>query len=115
VEVTQTLERVAAQGEAGQFEEAQAVLSAHEGRLRSGPKTKISEALALELQDARERMQSRSSWEDGGLAEVRDAMQMHKMQRCTNMSVSKKCMVEKRSKGMYVTSAQHEWIAKSSG
>jgi hypothetical protein len=112
VEVARTLEQATDHGEAGRFDEAQAILSAHETRLRSGKQTPISEGLAAELQDARGRMQSRSSWEQGGMAEVRDAMQMHKCQRTTNVSISSKGCV-KKSKAMYCTATQESWIERS--
>merc|ERR1711957_561399 len=94
-------------------DEAQAVLSAHEQRVRSAKKmTPISEGLALELEDARNRMTSRSSWQQGGSAELRDAMQMHRMQRSTNMSGSSACRTNKCSKAMYMTSQQKSWVSK---
>jgi len=111
VEVAQTLETAATHGDAGEFSQAQELLSAHEGRLRKGKKSPVSEALAVELQDARDRMQSRSSWEDGGMAELKDACQMHRMQRTTNMTVSSKGR-QKCSKGMYATSVQQSWMSK---
>jgi Mg-chelatase subunit ChlD len=112
VEVARTLEQATDHGEAGRFEEAQAILSAHEQRLKSGKRTAISEGLAAELQDAYGRMKSRSSWEQGGMAEVRDAMQMHKCQRTTNVSISSRG-VKKASKAMYCTKTQESWIRSS--
>jgi len=117
VEVAQTLQAAASHGDAGRFGEAQQVLQAHEQRLRASPggMTPISENLALELEDARNRMGSRSSWEAGGSAEVRDAMQMHSMQRTTNLNCSAATTTKKCSKAMYLTSAQSSWISKSKG
>merc|ERR1711934_1038113 len=78
-----------------------AKISAMDEKVKSRKQTKMSPALLLELQDAQERMASRSSWEQGGRAEVKDAAQMHMMQRCTNISKSKKSSVSKMSKEMY--------------
>jgi len=113
VEVAQTLQTAAAHGDAGRFEEAQAALSAQEQRLRSGKRmTPISEGLVLELEDARNRMKSESTWLHGGSAELRDAMQMHRMQRSTNASSSRACTTKKCSKAMYLTSQQRSWVSK---
>lgn len=114
VEVARTLEEAASHGDAGRFDEAQVLLAAHEERLR-GKKVKsaISEALQVELQQAQERMGDSAAWHDGGMAELKDAMQMHKMQRATNFSVSKKSAPSKMAcKEMYTTSVQKSWISK---
>jgi len=114
VEVAQTLQTAAGHGDDGRFDEAQAVLAAHEQRLRSSSRmTPITENLVLELEDARNRMGSRSSWEQGGGAELRDAMQMHRWQRATNLSASSACTNKKSSKAMYATRCQSSWIARS--
>merc|ERR1711971_1259419 len=76
VEVAQALKQAAACSDRGDFDEAKEVIERSEVRIRS-KKTKNSEAMCLELQDAKSRMQSRSSWEQGGRAEVSDARQMH--------------------------------------
>jgi uncharacterized protein YegL len=110
VEVARALEEATVHGEAGRFQEAQALLSAHEDRLAAGKKTPTRDGLVSELQDARNRVKSRSSWENGGLAEVRDAMQMHRCQRTTNMSVSTSSPL-KNSKAMYCTPTQQSWIS----
>jgi len=117
VEVAQTLQEAAVHGEAGRFEQARSVLEVQEKRMRGKKgKSAISEALQIELEEARERMTSRSSWEDGGMAEMRDAMQMHKMQRSTNMNVSSKSHSSKKAcKAMYFTSVQESWVSKSRG
>jgi len=111
-EVTETLKAASSHGDAGQFEQAQALLTAHQARLLSGRKSAMSEALAVELHDASDRLQSRSSWEDGGRADLGDKRQMHLMQRSTNCSISKKSRGS--SKAMYLTSVQSSWITKSS-
>jgi len=115
VEVAQTLQDAANHGDAGRFEEARNVIETHEKRLNLKKKNAVSQALASELEEARERMSSRASWEDGGMAELRDAMQMHKMQRATNLNVSVKSKASRyQRKEMYTNSVQKSWIAKSS-
>lgn len=89
IEVTRALESASAQSDLGNFQAAQRVIDDAEGAMRSSKhKTKMSSALVQELTDARLRMQSRSEWEGGGRAECRDATQMHRMQRATNMCQS---------------------------
>jgi len=107
------LQTAAAHGDAGRFDEAQAVLSAQEQRLLSARHmSPISEGLVLELEDARTRMRSQSTWQHGGSAELLDAMQMHRMQRSTNASSSRACTTKKCSKAMYLTSQQRSWVSK---
>merc|ERR1740123_841341 len=113
VEVTRAMREAADASNAGQFESAQAVLDRTEQRVRT-KKTKNSEAMCLELADARSRMASRQAWEMGGRAEISDACQMHSMQRCTKVSESSRSR-QKASKQMYVSSAQSSMIAKSRG
>mmetsp|Transcript_13974 Transcript_13974/g.49180 ORF Transcript_13974/g.49180 Transcript_13974/m.49180 type:complete len:552 (-) Transcript_13974:422-2077(-) len=113
-EVAQTLQEATAHGDAGRFEAAQQILGAQAAKMKACKKSSpVSEGLALELEDAQNRMKSRSSWENGGSAEVRDAMQMHKMQRATNVNMSSACTTEKRSKAMYITKCQESWVSKS--
>merc|ERR1712037_574386 len=103
VEVMQTLRTAAAYGERGEFTQAQSLLSAHEGRLNSrSAQTPVSATLSLELQDARQRMQSRSAWEQGGFAQQQQQMQMHSMQRSMNMAQQGSAM----SPQMYCTPQQ---------
>merc|ERR1719502_1346005 len=74
VEVARALQEAATQSDQGQFEEAQRVLEVADQRMKSSKRSKksaVSIALAQELEDARGRMESRSSWELGGKAEVR--------------------------------------------
>merc|ERR1712187_916812 len=59
-------------------------------------------AVLGELNDAHGRLKSASDWNDGGLAEVTDAMWMHRNQRCTTMVNSKSNRVEKCSKQLYL-------------
>merc|ERR1719265_653286 len=66
VETTRALKDAMEQSNMGQFESAQQVIASTEHRIRSRKQTKMSPALLLELEDARSRMASRSSWEQGG-------------------------------------------------
>jgi len=110
VEVTGALEEAIAHGEAGHFEEAQKLLSTNAARLRASPvKTPVTEALLGELDDAYQRASSPAAWESGGQAEIADAMNMHKWQRCTNTAGS----ATKTSKAMYSTCHQKRSIAAS--
>jgi len=116
VEVTQALQEASAHSDAGRFEAAQQLLEAADQRLESAGKrkrTSMSKALAQELEDARNRMRSRCSWEQGGRAEVKDVYQMHKMQRCTNTAASSQACVKKSSKSMYISAQQEAWVQKS--
>jgi len=114
VEVTRALQQAAAQSDLGQFDEAQQVLEVADQRMKgSKKKTHLSEALCSELDDARSRMRSRSMWEGGGRAEVRDAAQMHSMQRSTNLMMSSSASVSKSSKRMYCNSTQEAFISSS--
>lgn len=113
VEVMQALQAASSYGDGGNFEQARSVLSSAEERMsRKKTKTPMSTALGAELADAKSRMASRSAWESGGRAEVKDAMQMHKVQRCTNVSHSSKSRA-KCSKAMYSSPAQDSWVKKS--
>merc|ERR1712098_251362 len=113
VEVTQALQDAAAASDRGQFEDALHVLDEAENRMTcSKRKTPVSEALGQELVDARQRMRSRSVWEQGGRAEIRDATQMHKMQRCTNTMQSTSSPM-KCSKAMYCSAQQGDWIERA--
>jgi len=115
VEVAQTLQQAAAHGDAGRFEQARSVLQSCEAKLKSSPvATPISGDLMLELTDAQDRMKSQSSWQFGGSAEVKDAMNMHKQERCTNLTISPMSNVQKTSKRRYCTVAQQETISRAS-
>merc|ERR1711904_548458 len=113
VEVSRALKEAAAQSDLGDFDSAREKISAMDKKVRSRKQTKMSPALILELQDAQERMASRSSWEQGGRAEVKDAAQMHMMQRCTNMNKSKRSSVCKVSKDMYCSPSAQMSVKKS--
>merc|ERR1712007_185510 len=102
VEVTKALREAAKHSDEGQYESAQKVIESMQTCVRS-KKTKNCEAMHLELQDACARMASRAAWERGGRAEVNDAMTMHSMQRCTNVSATSGFSVKKCSKAMYAT------------
>jgi len=112
VEVTKALREAAKHSDEGQYESAQRVIESMQTSVRS-KKTKNMEAMGLELQDASARMASRAAWERGGRAEVNDAMTMHSMQRCTNVSVTAGASVQKRSKAMYASKRQVSMIEKS--
>lgn len=113
IEVTRALQAAAQRSDEGAYDEACLLLEDTEKKMASKKKTRMHSALEEELQDAKSRMKSRSAWEGGGRAEVRDATQMHKLQRCTNVTVSKKSCVSKSAKKMYVNSEQKKWIASS--
>lgn len=113
IEVTRALQQASAQSDLGQFSEAQRVIEAADQQMkRKKAKTAMSEALCSELQDAKCRMQSRSDWESGGRAEIRDAMQMHNMQRATNLMPSSSAF-SKSSKQMYCNMTQASWVQKA--
>merc|ERR1712232_56367 len=110
VEVTRTLQDAAAASDRGQFQDALHMLDDADKRMKAAKtKSPLTEALGQELADARNRMQSRSMWEQGGRAECLDAAQMHKMQRCTNTMQSSAGMM-KSSKAMYCSPTQDAWI-----
>jgi len=111
VEVTRALEQAAQQSDEGHFREAQELL--RQQRSKVSKRTNVSQALDLELQDAEARM-NQSSWQLGS-AEVKDAFQMHKMQRCTNMASSSSAQVAKKSKAMYFSQTQTAWTMRSAG
>jgi uncharacterized protein YegL len=113
VEVTRALEDAAQASDLGQFDQALQLIDACDERMRSAKKkSPASVALGQELEDARNRMRNRNSWEEGGRAEIRDAAQMHKMQRCTNM-MQVEGRVQKSAKKMYCSPKQDAWIQKA--
>jgi len=115
VEVTRALQDAAEASDKGQFDQALQVIDACDNRMKlAKKKSPVSESLEQELVDARNRMQSRATWELGGRAEVRDAAQMHKMQRCTNM-MQAEGKLQKKSKAMYCSPVQDAWIQRSKG
>merc|ERR1712070_664360 len=114
VEVTQALQQATAQSDIGNFTEAQRVLDVTDQRMKCKKvKTKMAEAMCSEIADAKNRTQSRAAWESGGRAEVRDAMQMHTMQRSTNMMVSSSASVMRCSKAMYCNARQESYMKRS--
>lgn len=114
VQVTRTLQDAAAASDRGQFDVALKMIDEEENHMSGAKhkKTTVSEALGQELVDARNRMQSRSMWEQGGRAEVCDAVQMHKMQRCTN-NMQSSASTMKQSKNIYCSATQEGWIQRS--
>jgi len=120
VQVTAALQEAASCGDRGDFAEAQRLLQsaeqglAEESRKRPAAKvSKMREALGLELADAQQRMASRSSWERGGRAELKDAVQMYSVQRCTNTYASAQAPA-KRSKALFASKRQCAMIEKAS-
>lgn len=113
VEVTRALRTAARSSDAGDFQDACRVLEETERQITAARSHRMTAPLSEELQDARNRMESRSAWEQGGRAEVRDAMQMHSVQRCTNLNLSAKSKVAKSSKAMYLNCAQESFIERS--
>jgi len=112
VQTTNTLEQAVRLGDEGRFEEAQQLIETQQANVCGG--CDMSNALREELADAKSRL-TRNEWTDGGCAEVADAVQMHKWERCTNDRVSMKAKsrgISKRSKGLYLQSAQKECISR---
>merc|ERR1712151_386106 len=114
IEVTTVLEQAIAHGQEGNFDVAQEMLQQNINRLRSNQRqTDVTTALLGELNDAHGRLKSASDWNDGGLAEVTDAMWMHRNQRCTTAANSTSNRVQKCSKQLYLRSSQRASIARS--
>jgi len=114
-EVTRALQSAAQASDLGQFDQALQVIDECDTRMKAANRkyvTRVPEALGQELEDARNRMRSRAAWEQGGRAELRDATQMHMMQRCTNI-MQAEGSVMKSAKSMYCSSRQKAWIQKS--
>eukprot|EP00419_Tripos_fusus_P029483 CAMPEP_0172728312 /NCGR_PEP_ID=MMETSP1074-20121228/92170_1 /TAXON_ID=2916 /ORGANISM="Ceratium fusus, Strain PA161109" /LENGTH=589 /DNA_ID=CAMNT_0013555545 /DNA_START=127 /DNA_END=1898 /DNA_ORIENTATION=+ len=86
VEVTRALNDAAAASDRGQFDVALQVIEDCDGRMKKAKKqTAANRSLTLELVEARESMRNREAWESGGRAELRDAAQMHSIQRTTSV------------------------------
>jgi len=110
VEVTDSLEAAIKHGEEGRFGFAQEVLQKTADRLKQDTsETKLSRALMSEVEDAQSRLSSAEEWQQGGRAEVTDAMWMHRGERCTTTVESR----NKCSKSLYATRAQTETISRS--
>jgi uncharacterized protein YegL len=112
VEVSNALKEAALLSDQGGFDKAQRVLEETETRMNC-KKTKKTDVMTLELKDAKVRMKNLSAWQHGGRAEVNDSVQMHSVQRCTNVSMSSVSGVQKASKQMFSTKAQRISIEKS--
>lgn len=112
VEVTEALKQAALCSDQGRFNDAQEVISRSEAKVK-GKRTKNCEAMELELQDARSRMQSRRLWEMGGRAEIRSSVATNSWQRCYMESTSEKSACIKKTKAMYTNSCQMDMIKKS--
>jgi len=110
VEVTKVLQEATTKGDQGEFDAAQQMLTVVEQQLASDCRqSPLKVALGQELSDAKSRMRSASVWEMGGRAEVRDACQMHMVQRS---AMQTSC---KSSKAMYISPTQAQWCNKSKG
>merc|ERR1712007_196577 len=95
VEVTQTLQDAASHGEAGDFVMAQKLLGVQEQKMQTAKCShmQLSKNLMMEL------------------AEVNDAMNMHRHQRCTHTcNVSSRSNVHKTSRATYCNSYQRHWV-----
>jgi Mg-chelatase subunit ChlD len=113
IEVSNALEEAISQGEQGRFADAQRMLDENIEKVSSSKsQNNVSKALLAELSDARCRLSSAADWNDGGHAELTDAMWMHRHQRCTNFSASKSNRLSKCSKQLYISPAQRSSIAR---
>jgi hypothetical protein len=106
VEVKNALQRAVQQGNAGNFTEAQRMLSACEERMRptSSP---VSAMLVQQLHEARKQLENSVVFERRGRAVMSDACQMHSVQRCTNSLLS-------ASQGMYLMPQQASMCQQAS-
>jgi len=111
VEVTQALQAATAQGDVGDFDQAQKLITSAEQRLAArGKQSAMKVALGSELADAKCQMRNRSSWEHGGRAELNDAVSMHRVQRCSMRTSN---VAGKSSRAMYSSQVQEAWIGRS--
>lgn len=111
-EVAQALREAAKHSDEGQYESARRVIGSMEQRVLE-KRTKNCTAMRQELQGAITRMSDTSAWEHGGRAETYDTMQMHSMQRCTNVIGTSGPDSRKMSKYFYTNKKQIGMIAKS--
>lgn len=103
VQVQQALKDAIEQGNRGDFESAQSLLSDAERRLRpTSHKSTVSVALCQQLQEAKDKM-DRSLFASEGRAFMSDVCQMHSVQRCTNISLTP-------AQGMYCLPQQQQTI-----
>jgi len=113
VEVTRALNDAAAASDRGQFDVALQVIEECDGRMKRAKKqTVASRTLTLQLMDARQSMQDREAWENGGRAELRDAAQMHSIQRTTSV-LGEAGGSRRASRSMYLSATQDSWIRRS--
>jgi len=116
IEVSNALQEAIQHGEEGRFTEAQDMLERNLTKLRSSSAQNVtSQALISELDDARCRLSSAADWRDGGLAELNDAVMMHRTQRCTKMSSSRSDRQRKCSRSLYLQDSQMSAIRRSIG
>lgn len=126
VEVTNAMEAAMSLCGRGEFETAKAQLAACQQNLEASTarkkdkrKSPLCAALETELEDAQRRVASSTAFQQGGMAEMMDAMQMHQMQRCTNITANAGVEAGSRarktaSKAMYIQQSQMACIQKSS-
>jgi len=109
VQVRQALKEAMEQGNCGNFTSAQDILTEAEQHLRPVDKrSAASAALGQQLREAHSQMEDRSQYERRGRSTMCDAMQMHSVQRCTNMNLSA------TSQGMYMQAQQIQHVTLSS-
>jgi len=109
VQVKQALKEAMDQGNCGNLTSAQDILTEAEQHLRPvGKRSAASAALGQQLREAHSQMEDRSQYERRGRSMMCDAMQMHSVQRCTNMNLSA------YSQGMYMQTQQIHHVTLSS-
>merc|ERR1711879_77662 len=109
VQVKQALKDAMAQGNNGNFSSAQDILTEAEQQLRpAGKRSAASIALGQQLREAQSQMENRLQYERQGRAMMCDAMQMHAVQRCTNLNLSAPVQ------GMYMQAGQMMMVNQSS-
>jgi len=114
VEVMRALQDAAQASDEGNFDQALHVIEACDTRMKSARyRSPANDVLVQELEDARNQMRCRASWEQGGRAEIRDSFQMHSMQRCTTSIPSERS--RKSTRTMYCSLTQDRFIRRSSG
>jgi len=115
VEVAKALQGASECSDRGQFDQAHRVLDEQVSKMKSAKKkTAFSSCLEEELQEARQRMTNKADWASGGAAGVKDSMQMHSMQRTTNMMESKSSQ-KSASRAIYANQTQKKWVGISKG
>lgn len=126
VEVTNVLHEATGACDRGDYEDARGALAGAKRQLQESvarrkdrKRSQMQEALETELEDAERRCSSAALFQQGGGAEMQDAMTMMQQQRCTNFTANASCASEavarkRASKMMYVQQQQQACIARSS-